>query len=127
MNEPVENSTKNKNLKPNQIELLNKEREEKLEKFKPIIDILKPYLDYIDEYNNSNNEGMNLNLHETNFKEDILTDIYINLLIWEIDQVFPEEEKNKFMENINAKYQEYTSIIEQINEIKQKEEERNYY
>ena len=123
LNEPVENSTKNKNLKPNQIELLNKEREEKLEKFKPIIDILKPYLDYIDEYNNSNNEGMNLNLHETNFKEDILTDIYINLLIWEIDQVFPEEEKNKFMENINAKYQEYISIKEQINEIKQKEEE----
>ena len=95
MNEPVENSTKNKNLKPNQIELLNKEREEKLEKFKPIIDILKPYLDYIDEYNNSNNEGMNLNLHETNFKEDILTDIYINLLIYELEKIYPDDKEKK--------------------------------
>ena len=122
LKEPVEKSTKNKNLKPNQLEQLNKEREEKLEQFKPVLDIIKPYLDYIDEYNSG---GINLNLHETNFKEDILTDIYINLLIYEIDLAFPNdiESKIKFIEEIKGIYNEYLNIKEQINEIKKKEEE----
>jgi hypothetical protein len=96
LKEPVESSTKNKNLKPNQLEQLNKEREEKLEQFKPVLEIIKPYLDYLEEYNSS---GMNLNLHETNFKEDILNDIYLNLLLYELNLAFPDyiESKNKLM------------------------------
>ena len=122
LKEPVESSTKNKNLKPNQLEQLNKEREEKLEQFKPVLEIIKPYLDYLEEYNSS---GMNLNLHETNFKEDILNDIYLNLLLYELNLAFPDdiESKNKLMEEIKSIYQEYLNIKEQIDEIKKKEEE----
>jgi len=122
LKEPVESSTKNKNLKPNQLEQLNKEREEKLEQFKPVLEIIKPYLDYLEEYNSS---GMNLNLHETNFKEDILNDIYLNLLLYELNLAFPDdiESKNKLMEEVKSIYQEYLNIKEQIDEIKKKEEE----
>ena len=127
LKEPVEKSSKNKNLKPNQLEQLNKEREEKLEQFKPILDIIQPYLDYIEQNNNSNdtNNNINLNLHETNLKEDILTDVYINLLIYELDLAFPNnvESKNNLMEEIKNNYKEYLSIKEQIEEINKKEEE----
>ena len=124
LKEPVENTSKNKNLKPNQLELLNKERDEKLEKFKPILAIIKPYLDYTEEYNNTDNK-MNLNLHETNFKEDILTDIYINLLLYELNLAFPDdiESKNKLIEEIQETYKEYLNVKEQIDEIKKKDEE----
>ena len=124
LKEPVEKSTKSKNLKPNQLEQLNKEREEQLEQFKPVLDIIQPYLDYIEQYNSSD-ANLNLNLHETTFKEDILTDVYINLLIYELDLAFPNdmETKNKFMEEIKNNYNEYLSIKEQIAEIKKKEEE----
>ena len=122
LKEPVENLSKNKNLKPNQLEQLNKEREEKLEQFKPVLEIIKPYLDYLEEYNSG---GINLNLHETNFKEEILTDIYINLLLYELNIAFPDdiESKIKFIEEIKGVYQEYLTIKEQIEEIKKKEEE----
>ena len=121
LKEPVEKSTKSKNLKPNQLEQLNKEREEKLEQFKPVLDIIKPYLDYMEQYNSSD-ANLNLNLHETTFKEDILTDVYINLLLYELDLAFPNdmETKNKFMEEIKNNYNEYLSIKEQIAEIKKK-------
>ena len=121
LKEPVENITKNKNLKPNQLEQLNKEREEKLEQFKPILDIIQPYLD-ITEKNDENNN--NLSLDEIN-KEEVLNDIYINLLIYELDKLYPDdkESKNKLLEEINEKYKQYISIKEQIDEIKKNEEE----
>ena len=119
LKEPIEKSTKNKNIKPNQLDQLIKEREEKLEQFKPILNIIKPYLDYIEK----NNEK-DLNWHDPNC-EEILTDIYINLLIYELEKVYPDnkESKNKLLEEINEKYKQYISIKEQIKEIKKNEEE----
>ena len=120
LKEPVEKKTKNKNMKPNQLDQLNKEREEKLEQFKPIQNIIQPYLDFSEK----NNEK-NLNESEFNNKEDILTDIYINLLIYELDKTFPDDKdsKNKLLDDINEKYKQYISTKEQINEIKKNEEE----
>ena len=121
LKEPVEKSTKSKNLKQNQLDQLVKEREEKLEEFQPILNIIKPYLDYLERYTG----GQNLNLHESNYKEDVINDVYIDLLIYELDQAFPDDRdsKNKIMEEINEKYKQYISIQEQIKEIKDNENE----
>ena len=118
LKEPVEKTTKSKNMKPNQLEQLNKEREEKLEKFTPILNIIKPYLDYLEK----NNEQ---NLNDTDNKEDILADIYINLLIYELNKEFPDdiESKNKLLEELNNKYKQYIQIKDQIKEIEREEEE----
>ena len=118
LKEPVEKTTKSKNMKPNQLEQLNKEREEKLEKFTPILNIIKPYLDYLE----NNNEQ---DLNDTDNKEDILADVYINLLIYELNKEFPDdiESKNKLLEELNNKYKQYISIKDQIKEIERNEEE----
>ena len=118
LKEPVEKNTKSKNLKQNQLDQLVKEREEKLEQFQPILNIINPYLDYLERYT-----GQNLNLHESNYKEDVINDVYINLLMYELDQTFPDDRdsKNKLMEEINEKYKQYISIQEQIREIKNNE------
>ena len=121
LKEPAEKKTKNKNMKPNQLEQLNKEREEKLEQFKPILDIIKPYLDKMEKNNNENNAISN----DINDMEDILNDIYINLLIYELDKLYPDDKdfKKKLLEEINDKYKQYISLKEQIKEIKKNEEE----
>ena len=120
LKEPVEKKTKNKNMKPNQLDQLNKEREEKLEQFKPIQNIIQPYLDFYEKSNEKN-----LNEVEFNNKEDILTDVYINLLIYELDKIYPDdkESKNKLLDDMNEKYKQYISTKEQIKEIKKNEEE----
>ena len=117
---PVEKTTKSKNMKQNQLDQLIKEREEKLENFKPILNIIQPYLDYVEKYSNKT-----INLDESNNQEDIINDIYINLLIYELDKVFPDDKdsKNKLIEEINEKYKQYISIQEQIKEIKNNEQE----
>ena len=118
LKEPVEKTTKSKNMKPNQLEQLNKEREEKLEKFTPILNIIKPYLDYLEK----NNEQ---DLNDIDNKEDILADVYINLLLYELNKEFPDdiESKNKLLEELNNKYKQYISIKDQIKEIERNEEE----
>ena len=118
---PIEKSTKTKNMKPNQLEQFAKEREEKLEQFKPILNIIQPYYDYLEKKDHKNF----LDLNESNYKEDILTDIYINLLIYELDKIYPDdkESKNKLIDDLNEKYKQYISIKEQIEEIKKNEEE----
>ena len=118
LKEPIEKTTKSKNMKPNQLEQLNKEREEKLEKFSPILNIIKPYLDYMEK-----NSGQELN--DIDNKEDILADVYINLLIYELNKEFPDdiESKHKLLEELNNKYKQYISIKEQIKEIERTEEE----
>ena len=117
---PVEKTTKSKNMKQNQLDQLIKEREEKLENFKPILNIIQPYLDYVEKYSSKT-----INLDESNNQEDIINDIYINLLIYELDKVFPDDKdsKNKLIEEINEKYKQYISIQEQIKEIKNNEQE----
>ena len=120
LKEPVEKSTKSKNLKPNQLEQLIKEREEKLKQFEPILNIIQPYLDF-----NEKNSTKTLNLQNTNYKEDLITDIYIDLLLYELDKAYPDdkESKNKLIEELNEKYKQYISINDQIKEIKKNEEE----
>ena len=121
LKEPIEKTTKGKTMKQNQLEQMEKERQEKLEKFKPILDIIKPYLDFQENYDSEKN----LNLDKSNYKENLIDDIYINLLIYELDKAYPDdkESKNKFLEDINEKYKQYRSIKEQIEEIKKIEEE----
>ena len=122
LKEPVEKKTKNKNMKPNQLDQLNKEREEKLAQFKPILDIIQPYFDKIENNNNDENKKTSNNMDNM---EDILTDIYANLLIYELDKLYPDDKdsKKKLLDEINEKYKQYISINEQIKEIQQKEEE----
>ena len=45
-------------------------------------------------------------LNDIDNKEDILADVYINLLIYELNKEFPDdiESKNKLLEELNNKY-----------------------
>ena len=53
--ETIEGNPKYNNLKPNQIEQLKEEKAKKLEQFEPIVNILKPFIDIINEEKRSRN------------------------------------------------------------------------
>ena len=55
--EPLENNPKFKSMKPNQIEQLKQEKENKLKEFEPKLKLIQPYLDLINsKTNNEENE-----------------------------------------------------------------------
>ena len=49
LTEKIDDNPKYKSLKPNQITQLKEEREKKLQEFTPILEIIKPFIDYINE------------------------------------------------------------------------------
>jgi adenylate kinase family enzyme len=49
LTEDIDNNPKYKSLKPNQITQMKEEREKQLSEFTPILDIIKPFIDFINE------------------------------------------------------------------------------
>ena len=93
--EPLENNPKFKSMKPNQIEQLKQEKENKLKEFEPKLKLIQPYLDLIDE-----NEKKGDNKNSIIIPTD---ELLLNILINSIENDFPkisEEEKNKETINI---------------------------
>ena len=111
----IDNSNpKIKNMKPAQIEQLKQEIEEKQENFKPILNIIQPYLNIIKE-----NEVDKNNTKET------LNSVYFKLLIEEINKDYNESEEdilNKLLEKKDI-FNNYCQITEKINKNKKKLEE----
>ena len=168
--ENLENNPKIKTMKPNQLEQYKKEIEEKKNNFKPIFDIIKPYVDFIqkkkeienildekdkninenkknkkEEENKNNNKdkksnlsknqskenvnksknSINLSKKEEENEEEILSDIYMKLFLYEIKKDYNENEEdilNRIISNKN-KYSNYNKTLEKIKEIKEKIEE----
>ena len=163
----------------NKNEESKKEKEEKLKEFEPILNIINPYLEYLDKLNkikekenkekekekekehdkkkgkkkkknkndeeekksdtihdnktidnltqddnsNSNSNTTRMNIIESyNEKEKLLSDIYLKLIIYQLEKDFPDdkESKNKYVEKLKEKYNEYISLREKIEEIKNK-------
>ena len=98
ISEPIEKNPKFKSMKPNQIEQLNQERENKLKEFEPILKIIQPYIDAINQ-NNLDNEK---NEEQKEKKEKLILaddEVLLNILIYNIENDYPkiseEEIKNK--------------------------------
>ena len=79
--------------------------------------------------NITNNNLTNMSLQESFLeKEELLSDIYMNLIIYQIEKDFPEDknDKNKFVEDLKNKHMEYLKLKEKLQELKNKisEEEK---
>ena len=110
-----------KNMKPAQLEQYKQELEEKKEKFKPILDIIQPYLSIISNSENTSEK----NETQINNEKEILSSIYMKLLIEELNKDFSgseEELYNKLSER-KEKYLNYSQIWEKYSKNKQKLEE----
>ena len=122
ISEPIEKNPKFKSMRPNQIEQLKQEKENKLKEFEPILKMIQPYIDAINQNNidNGSNEEQNEKQKEKdNINNKIIIaddEVLLNILVYNIENDYPkipeEEVKNKV---INEQ-----KIIENL--IKQKED-----
>ena len=127
----IENTNpKIKNMKPAQLEQLKQEIEQKKEKFKPILDIIQPYLNLIKEKNENNkennddNDNSKENIDEKN-EEEILSSIYMKLIIEELNKDFnePEEEIQNKLSEKKSIYNNYVEIVQKVSTNKKKLED----
>ena len=114
----IDNSNpKFKNMKPAQLEQLKQELEEKKEKFKPILEIIQPYIDIMKQKESNENKEIN--------EEDIISSIYMKLLIEELNKDFNETEEDlikKLSENKTI-FGKFCEIFEKVSKNKKKLEE----
>ena len=104
---PVEKTPKFKSLKPNQIKELKAQKKAQLNEFKPILDIISPYVEKKD------NEKID---------EKIISDIYIKLIIHELNNDFKEDKETNItlLNDLKEKYSQYLEINSKIEEINSK-------
>ena len=124
ISEPIENNPKNKSLKPNQIEQLKKEKENKLKEFEPILQLIQPYIDSINQKTEENKE----NDQEKEKQNDIIfpsDEVLLKIIIYNIEKDFPklseEEKKNEIIniqKNISNLVKQKENLEKQIKENK---------
>ena len=175
---PSPPKTKHKNKKEDK-----KEIEEKIKEFEPVLEIINPYIEYVDKINkikekekekenktkkskddkkegekkkgkkkkkksvekeekkmdttegNKSQENMtqedntssNYNNTKENYyeKEELLNDIYMKLIIYQLEKDFPENANSrlKFVEDLKVKYDEYKNLKGKIKELNEKKEQ----
>ena len=110
-----------KNMKPAQLEQYKQELEEKKEKFKHILEIIQPYLDILKQKENS----QEINSNNINNEKEILSSIYLKLLVEELNKDFNEEEENiiKKLSDNKIIYKKFCEVYEKIEKNKFKLEE----
>ena len=121
LNEPEPKQTKTKSKKGNQDELRKKQREEKLEEFKPILKIIKPYLEQV-ENNTKIDENKNKTIESIIIPQD---EVLLKLLIYQIEKDFPIKTRKEIIEEIQEHNNRINNIQEKIKEIKNSIEENN--
>ena len=121
LNEHEQKPTKTKSKKGNQDELRKKQREEKLEEFKPILNIIKPYLEQI-ENNTKIDENNNKIIDSLIIPQD---ELLLKLLIYQIEKDFPIKTRKEIIEEIQENNNRINNIQEKIKEIKNIIEENN--
>ena len=162
-----------------------KEIEEKIKEFEPVLEIISPYVEYMDKINKTkekekekekesknkktkgdkkdgdkkkgkkkkknkgnekeekkmettegnktqenmtqeDNTSSSYNTKENYYeKEEMLNDIYMKLIIYQLEKDFPNniESRLKFVEDLKGKYEEYRKLKEKIKELNSKKEE----
>ena len=121
--EPLENNPKFKTMKPNQIEQLKQEKENKLKEFEPKLKLIQPYLNLINSKTDNEENKDNDNPKPIIIPSD---ELLLNILIYNIENDFPkmeeeEEQKNEIMnaQNIIANLSKQKENLEkQIQESK---------
>ena len=130
ISEPIENLPKFKSMKANQIEQLKQEKENKLKEFEPILKMIQPYVDSINQKNveNDNNkelENENENVNEKNEKEKekdnntnnefiIANDeVLLNILIYNIEKDFPKLSEEEIKNEITTNQKNISNLIAQ--------------
>ena len=112
ISEPIENNPKFKSLKPNQIEQLKQEKENKLKEFEPILNIIKPYVDSINQKNEetNDNEKENENKNKIIFPSD---EVLLNILIYNIEKDFPKKSTEEINNEIINTQKNISNLIKQ--------------
>ena len=108
--EPIENIPKFKSMKPKQIEQIKKEKEKQIEKFEPILKIIKPYIDLLENNNEKNEINNDICIPQN--------EILFNLLIYIIENDFPRKSKEEIINEINLKNKKINDVLNQIDKIK---------
>ena len=119
--EPIENYPKFKSLKPNQIEQIKKEKEDKLKEFEPILQLIQPYIDLINEKNNNENKNENLSNNDITIAND---ETLLKILIYNIEKDFPKL-SNEEIKNEIEEYQNNLSNLKTQKESLQKQVTEN--
>ena len=101
---PIENHPKFKSMKKNQIEALEKEKEEQLEKFKDLLPIIEPFA--------------------KKEVEKINDDDLINLLLQKIKNDFPYKDENTILEEITNRNNRIKEIEEELNKIAEEQQKK---
>jgi hypothetical protein len=102
--EPIENHPKFKSMKKNQIEALEKEKEEQLEKFKDLLPIIEPFA--------------------KKEIEKINDDDLINLLLQKIKNDFPYKDENTILEEITNRNNRIKEIEEELNKVAEEQQKK---
>ena len=140
ISEPIEKLPKFKSMKPNQIEQLKQEKENKLKEFEPILKMIQPYVDSINQKNveNDNNKELeNQNESENEKKEkekekdkekdkekekDNNTnnefiipndEVLLNILIYNIEKDFPKLSEEEIKNEIANNQKNISNLIAQ--------------
>ena len=120
--EPLENYPKFKSLKPNQVEQLKQEKENKLKEFEPILQIIQPYINTINQKEENKGENSDNKENHIIIPSD---EVLLNILIYNIEKDFPkldeEEIKNDIIntqKNIYNLLKQKETLQKQIKESK---------
>ena len=123
ISEPIENLPKFKSMKHNQIEQLKQEKQKQLDEFEPILKIIKPYIDLIENNEKSENKT------DVCIPQD---EVLLNILINTIEKDFPKIDKKEIDDEINENKKKINNLLSKIeaihnnkNEKKEKEKSRN--
>ena len=121
LSEPIELNNKKNSLKPNQIEQMKKEKEKKLKEFEPILNIIKPYIDSLNQ-NKKEKDEKEINDKTIIFPSD---EVLLKILIYNIEKDFPKlsekEIKNQIINdqtNISNLEKQKENLENQIKESK---------
>ena len=124
ISEPIENNPKFKSLKPNQIEQLKQEKENKIKEFEPIQQLIQPYINSLNQNNSENkekekNKGIE---NKTIFPTD---EVLLKIIIYNIEKDFPKlsegavkNEIIKTQKNISDLLKQKENLEKQIKENK---------
>jgi len=114
--EPIENIPKFKSMKQKQVEQIKKEKEKQIEKFEPILKIIKPYIDLLENKDEKNKINNDICVPQN--------EVLLNLLIYKIENDFPRKSKTEIINEINAKNKKINDILKQIDKIKNNKKEK---
>jgi hypothetical protein len=112
--EPIENIAKFKLMKSNQIEQLKQEKRKQLDEFEPILKLIKPYIDLIENKEQNNNDII--------VPQD---EVLLNILFDRIEKDFPKLDRNEIKNEINENLTKIDTLLKKIEEMKNKKDKKD--